>query len=363
MIRSVLIPKRPTSYHRSPFIFPPFSSVILPMVQTVEIFSFLGFPARLAGRALLLYRYITSGVLLHPRVTSYGERRFGKNVRWRPWVLIDVPELEELDELINRGTDAQVESWRMGQLSVCGMIAIIGALVAGLGLQALQLSALEETHYIARGAFTMSLIMSLMSVFFSGLQQSSFGRTSEPRDVRRWLSSGVRDDGNGGQALESSIVAHMILHAPFEIVVMSITLFVVGLGTYLGSSWHQNVVLNVGSHGNRAVLIAFIIPTIFVLLMYGQLLGLKDRELRLSDAPAGNFQIYSPKMKSNQEEAADLEFRVENDDIGSVSKLAMGAAEVSTLTSALREAAEAHRRSAKADEDVAKLYERLLRGR
>lgn len=125
MIRSVLIPKRPTSYHRSPFIFPPFSSVILPMVQTVEIFSFLGFPARLAGRALLLYRYITSGVLLHPRVTSYGERRFGKNVRWRPWVLIDVPELEELDELINRGTDAQVESWRMGQLSVCGMIAII----------------------------------------------------------------------------------------------------------------------------------------------------------------------------------------------------------------------------------------------
>ena len=91
----------------------------------VEIFSFLGFPARLAGRGLLVVRYISNrGVLAQVR-SDYGERRFGKSVKYRPWIMIDVMELELLDELINNGTDAQVEAWRVSQLSVCGMIAII----------------------------------------------------------------------------------------------------------------------------------------------------------------------------------------------------------------------------------------------
>jgi hypothetical protein len=95
------------------------------MLSMVELFSFVGFPARVAGRALLVSRYISNrGALV--RVTSdYGERRFGKSVKYRPWIMIDVMDLELLDELINNGTDAQVEAWRVSQLSVCGMIAII----------------------------------------------------------------------------------------------------------------------------------------------------------------------------------------------------------------------------------------------
>ncbi|ORY09984.1 hypothetical protein BCR34DRAFT_486436 [Clohesyomyces aquaticus] len=328
----------------------------------VELFSLLGFPARVAGRALLVFRYVTSGVLIQPRTTEYGERRFGKSVKWRPWIMIDVQELEELEDLINRGTDAQVESWRVSQLSVCGMIAIIGALVAGLGLTALQLPSLEETHYVARGTFTMSLIMSLASVFFSGLQQSSFGRTSEPKDIRHWLSSGVRwDNVKMRQELESSVVAHMILHAPFEIVVMSITLFIVGLGTYLGSGWHRNVTLDVGSHGNRAVLIAFVIPTVFVLVMYGHMMGLKDRELRLPGADVGSVQVLNPKLQSEGEgSATDLEIGIRKGDMGVVSNLGIGTEGFEALASALKEAAEVHRRCAEADEEVAKRYERLL---
>ncbi|KAF2467371.1 uncharacterized protein BDR25DRAFT_183327, partial [Lindgomyces ingoldianus] len=246
----------------------------------VELFSLLGFPARVAGRALLAFRYISGRVSTVRVKSEYAERRFGKSVRWRPWLMIDVKELEALEELINRGSDAQVESWRVSQLSVCGMIAIIGALVAQAGLTALQLPSLEDVHYVARAVFTMSLILSLLAVFFSGLQQSSFGRASEPKDLRLWLSSGVRwDEANMKGELQSSMVAHMILQAPFEIVVMSITLFVVGFGVYLGSSWKAGLKLNEGSQGNRAVLIAFVVPTVFVLLMYGHMMGLKDREL------------------------------------------------------------------------------------
>jgi hypothetical protein len=95
------------------------------MPDTVELFSFLGFPARVAGRGLLAFRYVSNRGSTARVTTDYAERRFGRSVRWRPWLTIDVKELEETEELINRGTDAQVESWRVSQLSVCGMIAII----------------------------------------------------------------------------------------------------------------------------------------------------------------------------------------------------------------------------------------------
>ena len=39
--------------------------------------------------------------------------------------MIDMTELEAMEDLINQGSDAQVEAWRVSQLSVCGMIAII----------------------------------------------------------------------------------------------------------------------------------------------------------------------------------------------------------------------------------------------
>lgn len=148
-----------------------------------------------------------------------------------------------------------------------------GALVASCGVTALQLPGLENCHYLARVSFVMSLVMSLMSVFFSGLQQSSFGGQIETKDLRMWLANGTYwNDRTQTQDLRSSIVAHQILQAPFEVVIMSITLFIVGLGTYLGSSWEHNLPLSSGAEGNRAVLIAFVVPTIFVLLMYGQLL-------------------------------------------------------------------------------------------
>jgi hypothetical protein len=95
------------------------------MANIVELFSFLGFPARLAGRALLVFRYISNKGETSKVKSDYAELRFGKNVRMRPWLMIDVKELEEIEYLVNYGTDAQLESWRVSQLSVCGMIAII----------------------------------------------------------------------------------------------------------------------------------------------------------------------------------------------------------------------------------------------
>lgn len=95
------------------------------MLGSVELFSLLGFPARVAGRALLAFRYVSSHGSSAPLINEYAVQRFGKDVKWRPWLMIDVKELEETEKLINFGTDAQVENWRVSKLSVCGMIAII----------------------------------------------------------------------------------------------------------------------------------------------------------------------------------------------------------------------------------------------
>jgi len=204
----------------------------------------------------------------------------------------------------------------------------------------------------------MSLMLAFISVFFSGLQQSSFGRAAEPRDLRVWLSSGARwNEEKKRSELQSSMVAHMILQAPFEIVVMSITLFIVGFGVYLGSSWADDVKLNIGYEGNRAVLIAFIIPTVFALVMYGHMMGLKDREL-----VKGNKRI-STDLKFDEESRNDVEVAFEAGfaDLGSMRKTTVVKESMQGLTFALKEAAEAHRKCAKADEEVAKMYELLLK--
>jgi len=209
----------------------------------------------------------------------------------------------------------------------------------------------------------MSLVLSILAVFFSGLQQSSFGRANNAKDLRRWLTSGVRwNEDNTKTELQSSMVSHMILQAPFEIVTMSITLFVVGLGVYLGSSWKEGLPLNTGSNGNRAVLIAFVIPTVFVLLMYGHMMGLKDRELERADEFT-DIQVTKTVLKIEGDLAEDLEAgnqRKENNG-GLVNEAGSFRAGLKELTIALKETAEAHRKCAMADEEIARQYEKLLR--
>ena len=114
----------PRSAHKLTLALPSILQIAT-MMSMVELFSFLGFPARVAGRALLVFRYVSNRGSTARLTTDYAEKRFGENVRLRPWLTIDVIELEEIDELLNQGSDAQVESWRVNQLSVCGMIAII----------------------------------------------------------------------------------------------------------------------------------------------------------------------------------------------------------------------------------------------
>lgn len=139
---------------------------------------------------------------------------------------------------------------------------------------------MEDTSYLGRGCFSVSLIISLLATFFTCLQQRTYGFIEEPGAIRAWLSNGVKYvNEEGHERLQSSIVSHNLLQAPFELLCISITTFLLGFGVYLGSAYHYDVPLGVeNSIGNRGVLIAFCVGTVFALALLGQVLGGKDVE-------------------------------------------------------------------------------------
>jgi hypothetical protein len=154
-----------------------------------------------------------------------------------------------------------------------------------VAITALTLPFLGDTHYIARGLFTVSVALSILAIFFTCLQQRTLGFIQRPSELKAWLSNGILyKNASGKRVFQSSMVTHQLLQAPFEVLGIAITLFMVALGMYFGSAYTRNLALN--SHGgegagvaNRGVLGAFVAGTAFATLMFGQLLGGKDREM------------------------------------------------------------------------------------
>ena len=162
----------------------------------------------------------------------------------------------------------------------------------------------------------------------------------------------------------------MILNAPFEITSMAITLFMVGLGLYLGLGMTAGVNLSTGTNDNRGVLIAFVIPTIFVLVMFGWMMGMKDLEEASynlhSDGNAADLRSegVSNNLRSGSAFATDVEDpaklrRLRSSKSGQFSA---GDGSGEELRQALRDAAAAQRQCARANDEVARQYERFMDG-
>jgi hypothetical protein len=151
-------------------------------------------------------------------------------------------------------------------------------LIAQAALSSLSLPKLEQTHWAARALLTGSLILGLQSIFFTCVQQRVLGLQIRPDQVRSWLSSG-KEPSSG--RLQSSLIAHQLLQAPFEMLGVSVTMFVAGLGVYEGSGAVRNIGLNTMDGkpvGNIGVLVPFIVGTVFGCFVLGFLMGRKNSE-------------------------------------------------------------------------------------
>lgn len=88
-----------------------------------ELFTAVGFGARILGRAPLLVRYLWAGKTLHP--DSYIAQRYGTSWRWRPWLILDAGELEVLERLINDGTDEQLLAFRKSHIGTASSTGVV----------------------------------------------------------------------------------------------------------------------------------------------------------------------------------------------------------------------------------------------
>ena len=136
-------------------------------------------------------------------------------------------------------------------------------------------------------------MVSLMSVYYTLIQQRELSLLTTADKLREWLWNGREVDERVGsevlkqasrtvkpkQIRESSLTSNIILQAPFELLGIAISLFLGGLAAYLGLAWKEHVNLGTGDRpNNQAVFIAFLVCTTFVLATFGQALGQKARE-------------------------------------------------------------------------------------
>ena len=154
----------------------------------------------------------------------------------------------------------------------------------------LSLDTLSEVNLVVRGLFTVSLMVSLMAVYYALIQQRALALPTDAESLRVWLWNGrtrqAEASANGVNGTErflreSSLSANMVLQAPFELLSISITLFLGGLAAYLGLAMVQEVQFGTGPWpGNTALFVFFMVCMLFTLAMFGQSLGEKGRELQ-----------------------------------------------------------------------------------
>jgi hypothetical protein len=113
-------------------------------------------------------------------------------------------------------------------------------LLAQVAPSSFPLPKLDVVYCAARALLSGSLMLAILSLFFIVLQQREWGMYVRPAQFRTWLCG----KGLSGEKLESSVVAHQLLRAPLEMLGVSLTMFIVGLGEYEGSAAARHVGLN-----------------------------------------------------------------------------------------------------------------------
>jgi hypothetical protein len=222
----------------------------------------------------------------------------------------------------------------------------------------------------------LSLVLSTLAVFFTCLQQRTYGFAQNPDAIRAWLSNGVRyTNAEGKMVMQSSILSHQLLQAPFELLCMAITLFLGAFGVYLGSAYTGDLALSAGSvrTGNLGVLLAFIIGSVFGLSLFGHLLGGKDLEYtriiqqaqlaRDGEAHEGKEKDMGPEsatlFDNEQQHQAPQAPQAPPLEMGPMGQRNAQRSPVDNMVEALQRAAAAHQECAEADREVAEWYRRL----
>ncbi|KAL4959998.1 uncharacterized protein BDV14DRAFT_211945 [Aspergillus stella-maris] len=245
------------------------------------------------------------------------------------------------------------------------MVAIAGTILAQIAITAFELSDIQSVHWTARGCFAVSLVSSIISVYYASKQHKILGRCLGAPDIKKWIrgkplsaftssrknthSSStsnltgtleLQPDDNpeaDGQVQLPSIAAVLTISAPVFLLSTAVYAFLSGLGVYLGFVWKSN--LGSSSQGdNLAIFITYIVALMVCHTLYA-----------LSRVVAGE--------QVDDGEIGGLLERMQDEEVMVSAKGLSGAEGVSELQMAFREAARLRREMAVVDGRIAVLLE------
>ncbi|MCJ1288473.1 hypothetical protein MMC34_000001 [Xylographa carneopallida] len=188
-------------------------------------------------------------LVLNP-ANEYRRARYGVAGILIHWLyILDMDEVQRYHWDINRWKDEEVLAWKTGYLSTCSAIAVAGAIFASLGLSALQLPNLNQTHWTARALLSCGMALGILSVISATSQQQKVSMLNNPLEIRLWLSRGRPSPERLRQypwpfsvlPLESSASAVKQFALPKVLLNLAVFLYLLGFGIYLLFSWLDNV--------------------------------------------------------------------------------------------------------------------------
>ena len=235
-----------------------------------------------------------------------------------------------------------------------------GAISAQIAITAFSLPDISQVHWIVRAFFACSLVAGVLSVHFAVMQQRSLGNLYNAPQIRSWLLATRHANLiRNSRALQQekykvSFAAAFLIQVSYTMLEYGVTFLIVGLALYFGYAWKGSLDTETAKPDNRNVFIVFITVTGVWSLQwawayFGKSIWLEPKTTSIDveklDQTAVVTMSGRPKATSSQSKPQESDLRVEVP------------AASNTLTEALREAAEYHRKSANADLEVARLLE------
>lgn len=147
-----------------------------------------------------------------------------------------------------------------------------GTILAQIAITALQLDNVEKVHWTSQACFTVSLVSSIISVYYATKQHKMLGRCLHADDIKKWILgpqhlSTSRGRGTGTDQDQDwttydvqlpSVAAVLTISAPVALLSVAVYAFLIGLGIYQGFVWHYGLG-DSSQEGNLAVFIVFIL--------------------------------------------------------------------------------------------------------
>ncbi|KAF3347575.1 hypothetical protein HYQ45_004987 [Verticillium longisporum] len=217
-------------------------------------------------------------------------------------VLPDTSSTLDRIETILSGTGSEISEYRQSLSSNMNMAAVAGAITAQVAITGLSLEARSQAHWTASAFLTASIAFGVISVYVSFIVQQELNGLLGSTGVADWLSvpltqAELQEKANQlyqdpalvdtelsvplerevqpengaarpGLTREASALAAILLSAPSGLLALSLNAFVIGLGIYLGCTYTDNLISELGKGGSLGVLVFYIVASATATFLY-----------------------------------------------------------------------------------------------